>query len=207
MRLRPVWQLSRGTCSARSRSPIIHPMQTKNLLILGLGLLVAIGQATPYASAGEATVLGGYAISAHWRDDPARVQQGNAIILEFAVVDQSAAHLKPTDFDFVVIEDGARTVLAITVDENGVISAPFTPTKAGRASVVVSGSIDGIDESVALTLTDISPQMIALPAIGVEALGTPEGTDQPGLDWVMIAGIGLAALLMGAAVLLGRNRP
>ena len=101
-------------------------MQTKNLLIFWLGLLVAIGQATPYASAGETTVLGGYAITAHWRDDPVRVQRGNAIILEFTVVDQSAAHLKPTDFDFAVIEDGSRTALAITVDENGVISAPFT---------------------------------------------------------------------------------
>lgn len=148
-RLRPVWQLSRDNGSARSRSPIIHPMQTKNLLIFWLGLLVAIGQATPYASAGETTVLGGYAITAHWRDDPVRVQRGNAIILEFTVVDQSAAHLKPTDFDFAVIEDGSRTALAITVDENGVISAPFTPTTAGRASVVVSGSIDGVEESVA----------------------------------------------------------
>jgi len=185
-------------------------MRHSCLQSLCVGILVLLGWLalgpTPQVIADEPVAIGGYAVSAQWRDDPAKVQQPNAVILVFSREELSTAAPEISELRFALVQGEARTLLTVATDAQGTLTASCTPTAVGPASVAVTGSLDGVDVAVSLPLPDVSPQTVVLPAIGVEALAVLGEAEDPGPNWVMIGGIGLAAAMLAMAVLLGRGR-
>ncbi len=167
--------------------------------------LIALGSASQVA-ADEPIVIGAYTLAAHWREEPARVQQPNAVILVFTGEVPTDNNPDLTGLTFAVLQGDARTPLVVSTDEPGSLSAPFTPSRVGSAILEIAGTINGAEVAETLALADVAPVTVALPAIGVDTPASFGNAEAPGPDWVMIGGIAIAVAMLAAAILLGRAK-
>lgn len=185
----PAWPPARR---ARDRS-------TRPALV---GLIVTLWLALVLPVLSQAATPAGPALTARWQTSPAIAGKANAVIV---VPADGASQVDLSGVSASIVSVDGDEPLTLTVAADGAWSGAYTPAKAGAYALHMAGTVadDAID--LRLPLEDVRAVAVNLPAI---QSGAPDGrqSEAPtGPDWVTIGGFGLAAVLLIAAVWLGRR--
>ena len=168
-------------------------MVLKRMGVSSLVLLALVMVTVPWARAQTAT-----GFTADWRTVPAVVGQANAILVA------STESVDLARLSVSVVYGDQESVLAAALQSDGRLSAEYTPPVAGAYKLHLTGSVNGrtVDEQV--LLSDVQEATLGLPAIQVDAPEPSPDTPSAEPNWTVIGGGILAAVLLIAAVLVGR---
>lgn len=163
------------------------------------GVLVALWLALALPAYCQTATPGGGALSARWQSSPAIAGQANTVVLT------SADGTALTAMSASIVSDTGDEPIALTVAADGAWSGPYTPAKPGAYALRVVATAAGEAIDLRLPLEDVRAVALNLPAIQSGASDGRQPETPAGPSWATIVGFGLAALLLIAAVWLGRR--
>ncbi len=184
--------------------------QKIGLKILWAALIAATALALAIwgsASAHQEITVGKYKVEIGWVNEPPVVGQRNAVIMNVSSEDGS---VKPEDIDTQGLkvevvygsESKALEIQPLGEDTPGQFIAPILPTRAGKYTLKLGGTLGGDPASAEVQPEEVAPaDTLEFPAMKDQASG-------PDLNAVMpIAGVilGSAGLIAGLAALLRKK--
>jgi hypothetical protein len=175
----------------------------RSTLLIGLAC-VLVGLVSVTRAAAQDFTIGGVPVIASWRVEPALVNQANAIVVTI----DAGANGQPPDLAMLsasIVYGGIETAVELAPTETGEWSAEFTPPQVGAYALRLSGAVSGETIDLTLPLGDVRSTTLSLPAIQSDAPHVP-GQAAPQTNWLMILGFAAAALMLVAAVLIGRPK-
>lgn len=160
--------------------------------------------ASAKGAAAQDITLGGVPVLAQWRVTPAMVNQVNAIVITLDVgANGQAPDLAALSAS--VVHGGIETAVELAPTRAGEWEAEFTPPEAGAYALHLTGVLSGETIDLTAALSDVKSTTLSLPAIQSDAPHVP-GEAAPQTNWLMIGGFAAAALMLVAAVLIGRPK-
>lgn len=114
-------------------------------VVLGTLLLVAAAMLPLVAGAAETREVGGYVIEIGFREEPAYLEEANAVEIRIRDLDGAPVYNAHQTLDLRVSARFREQVLPLRplVGEPGAYEAPFIPPFTGEYDFTLAGSIDG----------------------------------------------------------------
>src|SRR5689334_19943923 len=121
-------------------------MAPRSVAALGLSLMTALAILAPAATAHETATAGKYTIEVGWREEPAVIDNANAITIKVTDTASGAAVTDGVTLTAKITHDADAQELNLesSDDEPGLWNGPLEPTESGDYSVRVTGTVGGV---------------------------------------------------------------
>jgi hypothetical protein len=171
------------------------------ILLAGMLSFIVCGVMVCPVSAHQTVSVGGYLVEIGWLDEPPVVGQRNAIVVNISLATPTPAGGKVENIDVSRLnvslvyggQSKALTLQPLSEDSQNQFIAPILPTRPGKYTVALSGSIGTTPANAA-----VQPEEV----LTADSLQFPLATDPPGSAG-QTGGPDLAVGLAGAALVVG----
>jgi hypothetical protein len=192
-------------------------MQTKNLfkshvlvsrlLVLALVMILTFGLATT-AWAHQTVTVGAFTVEYGWVTEPAIVGQPNAVVINLSQAGASSDAVIDTSGLKIEVGMGGqtKTLTLQPLGENtpNQFIAPMTPTRPGKYTIHLSGSIAGTAFNNDVTPEEVqTADVVQFPPVDSMQPAAPASAPMGAAGWLGLAGVvfGLIGMLLGIIAL------